>query len=200
MIKSIIKTEQFRNKPNFAELVSDIARIKSDWLAPDAFDGLDDTSRDFLLMMLETGCRADDLTGLAPCDIVLDDPIPHICIGNSITSKNPDSQRKVPLVGLSLAAANRHPDGFPDCRGYHTLAKLHRFFDRTNLNPGSAPLLAFLRAQYHYRVMRGCHAGIPIIEEMMGWRCVYVLNKPTSLAERQRLATLIMYPVPPHLA
>ena len=66
-------------------------------------------------MMIETGARPSEIINLRPEDIVLDGPAPHISIAerDDRENKTETSIRKIPLVGVSLEAARRTPDGFP---------------------------------------------------------------------------------------
>lgn len=61
------------------------------------------------LMQLETGARIGELSGLAVADVVLDDEIPHIVIRKQPwrTLKTKVSERRVPLMGVALKAAEQ---------------------------------------------------------------------------------------------
>ncbi|WP_299146015.1 integrase [uncultured Tateyamaria sp.] len=88
-------------------------------LAPDALLGLNDEARDILLALVNTGARPSELVDLRACRIVLDHNIPHIHIAPDTNRrlKTKHSERVIPLVGVSLEAFRRHPDGFPRYRG-----------------------------------------------------------------------------------
>ncbi|SOC38101.1 hypothetical protein SAMN05892877_1058 [Rhizobium subbaraonis] len=66
-----------------------------------------------------TGAHASEIVMLAKDDIVLDAEIPHLLIRpNEFRSmlKTDNRIRKVPLVGIALAAMKRFPEGFPTFR------------------------------------------------------------------------------------
>ena len=69
----------------------------------------DDARRWLLALLIDTGARLAEVTGLALSDIHLDAPVPYIRIQPHPwrTLKNPGSVRTVPLVGASLWAAQR---------------------------------------------------------------------------------------------
>jgi integrase len=71
----------------------------------------DDTLRHIVAILLNTGARCAEIVGLQTADVVLEHEIPHIVIqphlGLVRTLKNAASKRKVPLVGVSLWAAER---------------------------------------------------------------------------------------------
>ena len=104
--------------------------IVEKWFAPGAFDGLNEEARDILLMSIETGCRQSEIHDMPSNAIVLDANVPHLRIAfedgdEKREIKNTASVRCVPLVGVALAAARRHPEGFPRYR-YSTCAKKAR--------------------------------------------------------------------------
>ena len=71
-------------------------------------------ARDVLLVMINTGCRPSEITGLRPQDIRLGGPVPHIVISaEGRKLKTDTSERTLPLVGVSLEAMQRRKDGFP---------------------------------------------------------------------------------------
>lgn len=81
--------------------------------------GPDVEARDIFLALVNTGCRPAEVAGLLPEDIRLTDNIPHIKIRANANRqiKNSASERDLPLVGISLTAMRRHPDGFPRYAG-----------------------------------------------------------------------------------
>ncbi len=83
--------------------------------------GLNEEARDILLVMVNTGARPSEIIDLLPHHIHLEDNIPHIRIepeGRMLKTKH--SNRRIPLLGISLEALRRHPDGFPRYRGKST--------------------------------------------------------------------------------
>jgi len=93
--------------------------IREKLLCSDAFDGLNDQARDILLTMFNTGARPSEIAALQAVDIHLAHNIPYIEIQpeENRRLKTPNSRRSIPLVGVSLEAMRRHPDGFPRYRG-----------------------------------------------------------------------------------
>lgn len=92
--------------------------IRSIILDPEKMAGLNEQARDILLVMLNTGARPSELINLMPRHIMLDDEVPHVSIreeGREV--KNVPSIRDIPLVGVSLEAMKRHPEGFPSYFG-----------------------------------------------------------------------------------
>lgn len=92
--------------------------IRSIILDADKMAGLNEEARDVLLVMLNTGARPSEIINLLPRHIALDDDVPHFAIkeeGREV--KNAPSIRKIPLVGVSLEAMQRHANGFPSYFG-----------------------------------------------------------------------------------
>ncbi len=81
---------------------------------PGVRGGLNDQARDILLALVNTGCRPAEIAGLRPHHILLDHKVPHISIApDGRTLKTIYSHRKIPLVGISLDAMRRNPNGSP---------------------------------------------------------------------------------------
>ena len=119
------KFEQENRKPQFSD-----DWIRAHIVAPGALDGLNDEAAAILLIALETGCRQSEIHNLPAEDIILYASIPHIRIRHFESDdpnerrevKNQHSVRLMPLVGLALEAARRHPNGFPRYRGKSTFS------------------------------------------------------------------------------
>lgn len=92
--------------------------ILSMLLNAEKLKGLNEQARWVLHAFAETGAGLNELTGLLPEDIMLDDEIPHIHIrprkGRSLKTKY--RKRMIPLVGFALDAFKACPHGFTD---YH---------------------------------------------------------------------------------
>lgn len=91
-----------------------------DWISgtlmrPGALKGLNREAALIFYSLIETGCRPSEPANIRPENIILDHEIPHIIIqpeeGREI--KTDSSLRIIPLVGVSLAAFKKAPNGFP---------------------------------------------------------------------------------------
>ena len=105
----------FREKTKPAQPAFEDKWVREHILVPGAFGGVMEDIVYPVLMMIETGCRPSEIVNLRPEDIVLDHPVPHIRIAEreDRETKTDDSIRAIPLVGVSLEAARRAPQGFP---------------------------------------------------------------------------------------
>jgi site-specific recombinase XerC len=82
--------------------------VRSRWLVRECedLDGLNDEARNILLMLVNTGARPSEVSGLKLKHIELSGPVPLIRIepdGREL--KNAHSRRTIPLAGVSLLAA-----------------------------------------------------------------------------------------------
>ena len=84
-------------------------QISERFLAPGKLDGLSEEYRLLILLMINTGARPVELIGLELADFKLDHEVPHICIRpNGVrVLKTPHSERRLPLLGVSLKAARQ---------------------------------------------------------------------------------------------
>ncbi|WP_352778291.1 tyrosine-type recombinase/integrase [Mesorhizobium sp. M0913] len=99
-------------RPSFSE-----KWIAEKLLAPGALDGLNAEARAVIHVMVNTGARPSEIVGLLPHHIRLDANVPHIEIkAEGKKTKNKDSRRTIPLVGISLEALRKFPGGFPTYR------------------------------------------------------------------------------------
>lgn len=112
------------------------AYLENSWLKGTPFAKLNEQARLILLAMIETGCRPSEIANLKPENIRVKAKVPHLVITYTEDRglKTENSIRTVPLVGVSLEAMKRAPNGFP------------RYADKeTNL---SAALMAFLKENH----------------------------------------------------
>ncbi|AXT36293.1 hypothetical protein D1820_15635 [Phaeobacter sp. LSS9] len=187
-----------------------VAWIRDRWLKPGAFDGLEPEARDVLLISLETGCRQSEIYNLPPAGIVLDAPVPHIEIAfetgpHRREVKNVASLRQMPLVGLALAAARRHPNGFPKYRGKSSYsAEVNGFLRDNGLVPPKGYTAGGLR---HTWESRWKMQDLPSDDraEMMGHSVGAARNRevygdPMSLVRKRVLMLRVAFEVPEHLA
>ncbi|TDW21039.1 site-specific recombinase XerD [Rhizobium azibense] len=112
----------------------DPAYVQTNFLHNDALLKLNLEARLIFLALVETGCRPSEICNLKPENIHLNAPVPyiHVIFMEDRRLKTQNSERDVPLVGISLEAMKRAPGGFP------------RYADKeTNL---SGVLMKFLKA------------------------------------------------------
>ena len=105
-----------KTRPQFSE-----EWIKTKLLDDGALDGLGKEARSIFLAMINTGARPSELANLLPEHIFIDHEYPHISITadgrkNKRELKSANSERLIPLVGVSLEAMRTCPDGFPKYR------------------------------------------------------------------------------------
>ncbi len=112
--------------------------VRSRFLIPDIFDGLNNEAVLLVYAMIKTGCRPSELANILPENIVLDDDVPHLRIKATRARqlKTVSSVRDIPLVGVSLDAMKRAPNGFPHYRDKGNLlsASLMNAFRTRKLN------------------------------------------------------------------
>lgn len=184
--------------------------ITGKWFAPGAFDGLNDDARDILLISIETGCRQAEIHDLPSDAIVLDAVIPHLRIAfedgeEKREVKNASSVRLVPLVGVALAAARRHPNGFPRYRYKRSYSALINGYLRGHdLMPSPKHTAGGTRHTWESRLKA---AGIASDDrgEMMGHSVASARNRELygdemPLGRKLELAQAVALEVPIHLA
>ncbi len=198
-----------RHKGEPRKLQIPVEWITEKWFAPGAFDGTNDQARDILLISIETGCRQSEIHDLPPRAIVLDHPIPHLCVDfedgdNRREIKNTSSKRHVPLVGVALAAAKRHPGGFPRYRGKSTYsATMNKYLRGKGLLPSPEHTIGGVRHTWESR-MEAETDRMDFRGEMMGHSVKKIRQRPvygdsSPLGKRKALALAIMLSVPEHL-
>ena len=89
--------------------------IRDKFLQPGPIMKLNREARAIFLALIETGCRPSEIANLRASAIHLDAKVPHISIEpeRGLEIKTASSIRKIPLVGVSLAALQAFPNGFP---------------------------------------------------------------------------------------
>ncbi|MCV2894516.1 hypothetical protein [Lentibacter sp. XHP0401] len=185
--------------------------IVDKWFAPCALDGLNDEARDILLMSIETGCRQNEIYNLPSSAIRLDDPIPHLCIAHELSDnpeerrevKNLSSHREIPLVGVALAAARRHPTGFPRYRNKASYsAAVNKYLRKHELLPEGVTI-GGTRHSWESRMKKAGYQtddrGELMGHSLKGRRGRETYGDSLSLSERLSVAEEIMFAVPDHL-
>ncbi|WP_411838701.1 DUF6538 domain-containing protein [Paracoccus sp. ME4] len=134
--------------------------FSNDWirtvlLKPGVLDGLNDQARDILLALINTGCRPAEIAGLRPHHILLGHKVPHISIEpDGRTLKTVYSRRKIPLLGVSLNAMRRHPEGFPRYQVSGSLsAVVNKFLRENDLMETPAHSMYGLRHSFEDRML-----------------------------------------------
>jgi integrase len=180
------------------------------WFAPGAFDTLNAEARDILLISIETGCRQSEICDLPPDAIVLDANIPHLRLKNEEGAarrelKNPASHRLVPLVGVALAAARRHPQGFPRYRGKSGYSALiNQYLRQHDLVPSPKHTAGGTRHSWESR-LKAVLVAVDDRGEMMGHDVSTARDREwygdeMPLEMKLELALKVALPVPAHLA
>jgi hypothetical protein len=198
-----------RHKAESRKLEIPVEWIKEKWFAPGAFDGTNDEARDILLISVETGCRQSEIYDVPPEAIVLDHRIPHLHLRfedgeNRREIKNTSSVREVPLVGVALAAAKRHPDGFPRYRGKSSyLATMDQYMRNNGLLPSPDHTIGGVRHTWESRILAET-MRMDVSGEMMGHSVKQIRKRPvygdaTPLQKRHAFARKVMLAVPDHL-
>ena len=198
-----------RHQAEARKLEIPVGWIAEKWFAPGAFDGTNIEARDILLISIETGCRQSEIHDLPASAIVLDHPIPHLRLAfedgeERREIKNSASARLVPLVGVALAAASRHPSGFPRYRGKSTYSGTMNKFMRSNgLLPSPRHTIGGLRHTWESRILAETKR-MDVSGEMMGHSVKVIRGRPVygdamDLAKRQELVQSVMLDMPEHL-
>lgn len=129
--------------------------IKTVLLKPGAMDGMNQEARDILLALVNTGCRPAEIAGLRAHHIHLAHAVPHVSIeADGRTLKTIYSRRKIPLVGISLEAIRRHPEGFPRYQVSGSLsAVVNKFLKENDLLQTPAHSMYSLRHSFEDRLL-----------------------------------------------
>ncbi|MBB5353696.1 integrase [Haloferula luteola] len=143
-------------------------------LAAGALDGLNETARLLVHLMIETGARESELIGLdEEEDILLQGEIPYLWIRKNKHRglKTHTSERKIPLVGVALTAAKTvvATGGFTRYRENPDAASatINKYFRENGLRPTPRHTLYSLRHTFKDR-LRDAEAPEEIIDELMG--------------------------------
>ncbi|MEO1316201.1 MAG: DUF6538 domain-containing protein [Pseudomonadota bacterium] len=110
-----------------------------------------------LLGLVNTGLRPSELIGVAPGDLVIDGPLPHVVVRPSPWRdvKTPASRRVVPLAGCSLEALRAYASiGFPRYREKPTnwSNAVNKFLRENALLPTKAHSVYGLRHDFEDRL------------------------------------------------
>ena len=198
----------FRNLSFKEAGFSEIAPFEDEWvrtkiLKPGVFSGLNEEARLIIYSLIETGCRPSEIANLRPEDICLEAEVPHIRIRPSKDReiKTSSSIRDIPLVGVSLAAMKKAPNGFPRYRDKNDLlsASLMKAFRNRGLFPTKNHVIYSFRHSFEKRMQE---AGLDY-----GLRCLlmgHATDRPAygdggSLQYRRDELLKIVHPFPENL-
>jgi len=159
-----------RTRPPFS-----VEWITEHILAPGALSALNDQARRIFLTLVETGARPSEICNLLPRQIVLEHEVPHIVIAprrerdDPREIKNSNSVRKVPLLGVSLAAMKASRGGFPDYqdKGTNLSATLMKHFRKNKLLPTPEHSVYSIRHSFEDR-MKEAHVDDELRKLLMG--------------------------------
>lgn len=179
-------------------------------IKPGKLDGLNAEARDILKIVAETGCRAAEIYDTPASSFHLDGIIPYILIQVEMPDPKSDatdvrdiktasSVRRVPLVGVALEAALRHPAGFPRYRGKANFSNAAMKYLRQNeLLPSPDHKVKSLRHSYEGRMKR---AGLDNEErgQLMGHSLKRIRGRElygdeTELRIRALFAEMVAFP------
>ncbi|MEW6257019.1 MAG: tyrosine-type recombinase/integrase [Pseudomonadota bacterium] len=171
-------------------------------LAAGALGELNLEARCIIYLMADTGLRTSEAANLTEETIVLDADIPYVhVVPDGRKMKTPHSERKIPLVGVALAAARRCPGGFPRYRDKPSSlsAYMSRFFREKNLRPTEDHSLYSLRHTFEDR-LTAIEAPEKVIAQLMGhkWSRPRYGAGP-SLAQAADWLSRIAFKPPPDL-
>jgi integrase len=144
--------------------------IQKRLLAPGALGGLNEEARRLVFLIMDAGLRPTEAVNLNGNTIMLGGKIPHVrVIPDGRRLKTPQSERDVPLVGVALAAARLHPEGFPRYHdsGAELSATVNKFLDEHNLRQDGRRTLYSLRHSFKDRLTEA-KAEDSMIDALMG--------------------------------
>lgn len=182
------------DRPNpFAKLNFSVRKKRSrppfptEWLTgkilkQEALAGLNDEARGIVLVLIETGARPSEIANLPATAIRLSHKVPHIAIEPRDDPDDPreiktaSSERLVPLVGVALAALERHRTGFPRYRNRELSLSgaLNAYFKENNLFPTSRHKIYSFRHSFEDRMKE---AGLD--DELRRILMGHTIDRPT---------------------
>ena len=190
---------RFKNTPTEATPAFSNDWVQSKILKPNVLDGINSEAQIIAYALIETGCRPSEIANLLPENICLDAEVPHIRIRPTTKRelKSMASARDVPLVGVSLEAMKRAPNGFPryQDKGNSLSAALLKTFHTRGLMPTKKHRIYSFRHAFEKRMQE---AGLDY-----GLRCTLMGHKNTrpqygdggSLEYRRKEMLKITHPV-----
>ncbi|WP_082550026.1 DUF6538 domain-containing protein [Mesorhizobium sp. Root157] len=128
-----------------------------------ALAGLNEEARGILLIMIETGARPSEIANLEESALRLSHKVPYLAIEPREDPDDPreikteSSRRMVPLIGVALAAAQRHNKGFPKYRNRENelSSALNKFLRTNHLFPSREHKVYSIRHSFEDRMKEG---------------------------------------------
>ena len=168
------------DKMRFAKAIyKDVPPFAPEWvqtriLSPGVFGDLNEEAQLIVYAMIETGCRPSEIVNLLPKNIVLDHEVPHLQIRQRMDRqlKSNSSIRDIPLLGVSLKAFQKAPNGFPRYRDKSDSlsALLMQSFRRRGLFPTEDHRIYSIRHTFEKRMLEaGLDYGLRCT--LMGHHC-----------------------------
>jgi len=131
--------------------------IRENFLSVGALHFLKEEDQCILFALIETGCRASEITNLKTSDIKLATAAPFIKIRPSARRelKSPSSIRDIPLIGVALEAFHRYPNGFPSYRdkSERVSQRLLRLLREHELMPTNEHVIYSFRHSFERRML-----------------------------------------------
>lgn len=129
--------------------------IRDEILDPTTLGKLAPEVRALLCALVNTGMRVSEATGLSEGSIKLEGEIPHLVLTQAYRRlKTVNAVRKIPLVGVSLAAIQGFPNGFQKLdRGAYTSNLLNKYLMVNELKQSPRHSLHSLRHSFCDRLV-----------------------------------------------
>lgn len=144
--------------------------VQSEFLAEGMFADLNAEARRVIYLITETGLRLSEACNLSRTTIRLDASIPHVQVRpQGRETKNHQSERDIPLVGVALIAMRAQPDGFPRYRDKadSLSALVNQALEARGLRPEPGQTLYSLRHTFEDR-LTAVEAPEKVVAALMG--------------------------------
>ena len=144
--------------------------VQAKFLADGMFAELNAEARRVIYLMTETGLRLSEACNLSHATIKLDAKVPHIQVRREgRETKNHQSERDIPLVGVALLAMREQPDGFPRYRDKadSLSALVNQALETRGLRPEPGQTLYSLRHTFEDR-LTAVEAPEKVVAALMG--------------------------------
>lgn len=190
---------RLRGEKENSRIPYDSAFIQNRFLCGDELRSLNEDARFVLYVMVETGMRPSEIVNLRQESIILDAEIPHVrVLPIDRKLKTEDSERELPLVGVSLEALKLKPNGFPKYRDKSAglSATVNKYLQEHGLRPTKDHSLYSLRHSFKDR-LTDAEAPDSMIDHLMGHKTYKPkYGKGPSLALKRKFLDKIAL-VPP---